>query len=43
MYEAILLEKIDLTLTTDEALNLATFLVGKQEGEIPKSKWLGII
>jgi hypothetical protein len=28
-YEAILLEKDDLTLTTDEALNSATFLAGR--------------
>jgi hypothetical protein len=31
-YEAILLEKDDLTLSTDEALNPATFLAGRQEG-----------
>jgi hypothetical protein len=37
-YEAILLEKDDLTLTTEEALNLATFLVEKQEGRAPKHK-----
>jgi hypothetical protein len=35
-YEAILPEKDDLTLTTDEALNPATFLVGKQEEGAPK-------
>jgi hypothetical protein len=34
-YEVILLEKDDLTLTTDEALNPATFLVEKQEGGAP--------
>jgi hypothetical protein len=42
-YEAILLEKGDLTLTTDEALNPATFLAGRQEGGAPKHKWLDII
>jgi hypothetical protein len=42
-YEAILLEKDDLTLTTDEALNPATFLAGKQEGGATKHKCLGII
>jgi hypothetical protein len=30
-YESIWLEKDDLTLTTDEALNPTTFLAGKQE------------
>jgi hypothetical protein len=38
-----LLEKDDLTLTTDEALNLATFLAGRQEGGAPKHKCLDII
>jgi hypothetical protein len=42
-YEAILLEKDDLTLTTDEALNPATFLAGKQEGGAPEHKCLDII
>jgi hypothetical protein len=35
-YESLLLEKDDLTLTTNEALNPATFLVEKQEGGVPK-------
>jgi hypothetical protein len=38
-----LLEKDDLTLTTDEALNPATFLAGKQEGGASKHKYLDII
>jgi hypothetical protein len=42
-YEAILLEKDDLTLTTDEALNPATFLAGRQEGGASKHKCLDII
>jgi uncharacterized membrane protein YgcG len=42
-FEAILLDKDDLTLTTDEALNPATFLVGKQEGRAPEHKCLDII
>jgi hypothetical protein len=42
-YEAILLEKDDLTLTTDEALNPATFLAGRQEGGAPELKCLDII
>jgi hypothetical protein len=42
-YEAILLEKDDLILTTDEALNPATFLAGGQEGGAPKHKCLHII
>jgi hypothetical protein len=42
-YEATLLGKDDLTLTTDEALNPATFLAGKQEGGAPKHKCLHII
>jgi hypothetical protein len=42
-YEAILLQKDDLTLTTDEALNAATFLAGKQEGRAPKHKCLDIV
>jgi hypothetical protein len=33
----------DLTLTTDEALNPATFLAGRQEGGAPKLKCLDII
>jgi hypothetical protein len=41
-YEAILLEKDDSTLTTDEALDPDTFLAGRQEGGIPKYKWLDI-
>jgi hypothetical protein len=41
-YEAILLEKDDLTLTTDDVLNPATFLAGK-EGGAPKHKYLDII
>jgi hypothetical protein len=42
-YEAILLEKDDLILTTDVALNPATFLAGKQEGGAPEHKCLDII
>jgi hypothetical protein len=42
-YEAILLEKDDLTLTTDEALNPATFLAGRQEGGTHKHKCLDVI
>jgi hypothetical protein len=42
-YESILLEKDYLTLTTDEALNPATFLSGRQEGGAPKHKCLDII
>jgi hypothetical protein len=42
-YEAILLEKDDLTLTIDEALNPATFLGEKQEGGAPEHKCLDII
>jgi hypothetical protein len=42
-YEAILLEKDDLTLTTDEALNPATFLAGRQKGGTPKHICLDII
>jgi hypothetical protein len=38
-----LLERDDLTLTTDEALNPAIFLTGKQEGGAPKHKCLDII
>jgi hypothetical protein len=38
-----LLEKDDLILITDEALNLATFLGGSQEGGAPKHKHLDII
>jgi hypothetical protein len=38
-----LARKDDLTLTTDEALNPATLLSGKQEGGAPKHKCLGII
>jgi hypothetical protein len=41
-YEAILLEKDDLTLTTDEDLNPATFLAERQEGGAPKHKCLDI-
>jgi hypothetical protein len=41
-YEAILLEKDDLTLTTDEALNPATFLEGKAERRSPAQKCLDI-
>jgi hypothetical protein len=37
-----LLEKDDLTLTTDEALNPATFLAGKKEGGAPKHKCLHV-
>jgi hypothetical protein len=42
-YEVILLEKDDLTLTTDEALNPATFLARRQKGGAPKHKCLDII
>jgi hypothetical protein len=42
-YEAVLLEKDDLTLTTDKALNPATFLAGKQEERAPKHECLDII
>jgi hypothetical protein len=42
-YESILLKKDDLTLTTDEALNPATFLAGRQEGGALKHKCLDII
>jgi hypothetical protein len=42
-YETILLEKDDLTLTTDEDLNPATFLAGRQEGGAPEHKCLDII
>jgi hypothetical protein len=42
-YEAILLEKDDLTLTTDVALNPFTFLAGRQEGKAPEHKCLDII
>jgi hypothetical protein len=42
-YKGILQEKDDLTLTTDEALNPATFLAGKQEGGALKHKCLDII
>jgi hypothetical protein len=42
-HEVILLEKSDLTITTDEALNPAIFLLGKQEGEAPKHKCLDVI
>jgi ribonuclease HI len=42
-YEALLPEKDDVTLTTDEALNPATFFVGKQEGGAPEHKCLDII
>jgi hypothetical protein len=42
-YEAILLEKDDVTLTTDEALNPATFLTRRQEGGAPQHKCLDII
>jgi hypothetical protein len=41
--KAILLEKDDLTLTTDEALSPATFLAGRQAGGAPKHKCLDII
>jgi hypothetical protein len=41
--EANLLEKDDLTLTSDETLNPATFLAGKQEGGAPEHKCLDII
>jgi hypothetical protein len=39
----ILLEKDDLTLTTDETLKPATFLAGRQEGGAPEHKCLDII
>jgi hypothetical protein len=42
-YKAILLEKDDLTLSTEEALNPATFLSGKQEGGALEHKCLDII
>jgi hypothetical protein len=42
-YKVILLEKDDLTLTTDEALNPATFLAGRQEEGDPEHKCLDII
>jgi hypothetical protein len=42
-YEAILLEKSDLTLTTDEALNPATFLEREAGRRSPAHKCLGII
>jgi hypothetical protein len=42
-YEAILLEKDDLTLTTDKALNLATFLEGEAGRRSPTHKCLDII
>jgi hypothetical protein len=35
-------EKDDLTLTTDEALNPATFLARRQEGGAPEHKCLNI-
>jgi hypothetical protein len=38
-----LLEKNDLTLTTDEALNPAAFLSGRQDGGAPKHKCLDIM
>jgi hypothetical protein len=38
-----LLEKDNLTLTIDEALNPATFLVRKQKGGAPRHKCLDII
>jgi hypothetical protein len=38
-----LARKGDLSLTTDKALNPATFLAGKQEGGAPKHKCLDII
>jgi hypothetical protein len=41
-YEAILLEKDDLTLTTDEAQNPATFLEGGAERRSPTHKCLDI-
>jgi hypothetical protein len=42
-YEAILLEKDDLSLTTDETLNPATSLAGRQEGGASEHKCLDII
>jgi hypothetical protein len=42
-YEAILLEKDDLTLTTDEGLNPVTFLAERQEGGASEHKCLDII
>jgi hypothetical protein len=42
-YEAILPEKGDLTLTTDETLNLATFLEGEAGRRSPAHKCLDII
>jgi hypothetical protein len=42
-YEAILLPKDDLTLTTDEALNPATFLEGEARSRSPTHKCLDII
>jgi hypothetical protein len=42
-YEAILLEKDDLTLTTHVAQNPITFLAERQEGGAPESKCLDII
>jgi hypothetical protein len=42
-YEAILLEKDNLTLTTDEALNPATFLEGEAGSRSPTHKCLDII
>jgi hypothetical protein len=41
-YEAILLEKDDLTLTTDKALNPAIFLEGEAERRSPAHKCLDI-
>jgi hypothetical protein len=41
-YEVILLEKDDLTLTTDEALNTATFFEGEAERRNPAYKCLDI-
>jgi hypothetical protein len=42
-YEAILLERDELTLPSDEALNPATFLAGRQEGGATEHKCLAII
>jgi hypothetical protein len=42
-YEAIFLEKDDLTLTTDKALNPATFLEWEAGGRSPERKCLDII
>jgi hypothetical protein len=42
-YEAILLEKDDLTLITDEALHLATFLEGEAGSRSPTHKCLDIV